>query len=139
LDFWLRINLAFASRSFVLTGIAVSLLVCSFSLVKEQWTARIPRLAIIDSAWAASFATCYFVSLRHAANNRPCFLSGKQPSFRLLSYRSTRRNGLSAHFRYFSQPRGIELTGLAALSFLVGLLRKIPSLERYYVRTAQAE
>ena len=106
---------------FVLTGIAVSLLVCSFSLVKEQWTARIPRLAIIDSAWAASFATCYFVSLRHAANNRTLLFEWETtfiPS-PLLSFHATKWF-VSTFFDIFRSPVGLELTGLAALSFLVG-------------------
>jgi hypothetical protein len=106
---------------FVLTGIAVSLPLFSFSLVKEQWQARIPRLAMINSAWAVSFATCYFVSLRHAANNRTLLFEWKTtfiPS-PLLSVHAAKWF-VSTFFDIFRSPVGLELTGLAALSFLVG-------------------
>ncbi len=106
---------------FVLTGIAVSLLLFSFSLVKEQWQARIPRLAMINSAWAVSFATCYFVSLRHAANNRSLLFEWRTtfiPS-PLLSVQAAKWFA-STFFDIFRSPAGLELTGLAALGFLVG-------------------
>jgi hypothetical protein len=105
---------------FILAGIGASLTL--FCLVGKRW-ARIGGLAIVYSAWALSFAACYFVSLRSLSNNK--FLlhywdAAFVPS-PLLSV-SAVEWFVDSFFGTFQSPVGLELSGIAALSFLVGCI-----------------
>lgn len=106
---------------FVLVGIAAGELVSSLGLVRERWRVKIPRLVIIASAWAVSFAACYFVSLRHPVNNRNLLFEWRTAfiPLPLLSFHAAKWF-VTTFFDIFRSPGGLEPAGLAALSFLVG-------------------
>jgi hypothetical protein len=103
---------------FVLAGVGVSL--ASFCLARRRW-ARLGSLSIVFSLWALSFAACYLISLRQLSNNRVLleywsYSFPPSPALSLLSVDWFIRT----FFGIFWSPLGLELSGIAALAFLVG-------------------
>src|SRR5712692_10219939 len=106
---------------FILAGIGTSLTL--FCLAGKGWTTRIGSLAIVYSAWALSFACCYLISLRQLSNNQALLYEwsfGFVPS-PLLSLVAVDWF-INAFFVIFRKPVGLELTGIAVLTFLVGCI-----------------
>lgn len=105
---------------FVLCGIGVSLSI--FCVVERQW-ARVGSLLIVFSIWAVSLAACYFVSLRHLSTDTTLlsYWSSSFPPSPLFSAAAAEWF-ISTCFGIFKSPVGLELTGLAAFTFLVGFV-----------------
>src|ERR1700730_5903765 len=104
--------------AFVLAGVGVSL--ASFCVTRRRW-ARLGALSIVFSLWALSFAACYLISLRHLSNNRALlaywtFSFPPSPALSLVAVDWFIRT----FFGIFWNPLGLELSGIAALTFLVG-------------------
>ena len=103
---------------FILTGIGSTLAL--FSLVRKDWRA-IARLSIAYVPWALSFLALYHVSLGDLAENEgllgfwsPDFAPFPPTSFSDLKW------FVDTFFEVFKFPIGITLSGLAALTFLIG-------------------
>lgn len=105
---------------FILAGVGMTL--TFFSLAERRW-ARIGNLSIVFSLWALSLVACYLISLRHLSNNKNLlnhWASGFVPS-PLLSL-ATVEWFINAFFGIFRGPVGLGLSGIAALTFLVGCI-----------------
>jgi hypothetical protein len=105
---------------FVLAGVGMSLALFSFG--GRQW-ARLRSLSIAYSLWALSFAACYSISLRHLNENKGLlnywsFGFVPTPLVSLMTIEWF----ISTFFGIFSNPVGLGLSGIAALSFLVGCI-----------------
>lgn len=104
--------------TFVLAGIGGSMLV--FCVMEKRWRETGP-LSIVLSAWLVSFGVCYFVSLRTLAANKTLlnYWNFSFPPAHPLSVAGVEWF-LGTFFGMFQSPGGFDLSGLAALAFLVG-------------------
>jgi hypothetical protein len=104
--------------AFVSAGVGLSLAL--FCLAQRGW----PRLAgflVVFSMWALSFVACYGISLRQLSNDKNLlsyWSFGFVPS-PLLSLVAVKWF-IDTFFGIFRNPAGLELSGIAALTFLVG-------------------
>jgi hypothetical protein len=105
---------------FILAGIGMTLTVPC--LTGKRW-ARIGTLSIAYSLWALSFASFYFISLRHLAHNDRLFdvwTSAFVPS-PIISATAIEWF-VRTFFDVFKNPVGFELSGLAAFTFVLGCI-----------------
>lgn len=110
---------------FVLAGVGMTLAL--FCVAGRFW-ARLRSLAIAYSLWALSFVACYFISLRHLSESKGLlnyWSFGFVPS-PLLSLVAIEWF-ISTFFGIFSNPVGLELSGIAALAFLIGCISMFSS------------
>jgi hypothetical protein len=105
---------------FILAGVGVSIIL--FCLRTKEW-ARIGRLLITYSLWALSFVGCYFVSLRNLSNNENLlnFWRHSFMPFPPLSL-SDVKWFIRTFFEIFNNPIGLSLSGIAALTFVIGCI-----------------
>jgi hypothetical protein len=104
--------------AFILAGVGVTF--ASFCAARRQW-GRLRSLSFAFSLWALSLATCYLISLRHLSANQALlnyWSFGFVPA-PVLSL-ATIEWFLHTFFGIFSNPAGLELSGIAALTCLVG-------------------
>jgi hypothetical protein len=101
--------------AFILAGVGASLI--ASNLVKRKWAA-IGGLSIAYSLWVLSFIACYYVCLRSLSENEillnywaDAFMP--LPPFDFSWF-------INTFFWIFKSPAGLPLTGIAALTFLVG-------------------
>lgn len=102
---------------FILAGVGASLAL--FHLGRRRW-AKIGTLSIAYSIWILSFVACYFVSLRDLGNNEillDYWASAFMP-FPSLDFSWF----INTFFAIFKYPAGLPLSGIAALTFLVGCI-----------------
>jgi 4-amino-4-deoxy-L-arabinose transferase-like glycosyltransferase len=102
---------------FILAGVGVSL--TSFYLGKRDWV-RIGSLSIAYSLWALSFVVLYFVSLRSLSSNKVLldYWSNAFLPFPPLDFSWF----INTFFGIFENPAGLSLSGIAALTFLIGCI-----------------
>ena len=103
---------------FVLAGIGIALSV--FCLAKREWS-KIRLISIAYSLWALSFVACYVVSLRSLSENKNLlnYWASNFVPWPVVSL-STIDWFIGTFFGTFEYPVGGELSGLAALLFLIG-------------------
>jgi len=104
--------------AFVLAGIGMSLAL--FRVTDKCWP-RFVGLLVVISLWAISLGCCYVVSLHQFSNDKGLlnyWTFGFVPS-PLLSL-VTAKWFIDTFFGIFWNPTGLELSGIAALCFLVG-------------------
>jgi len=102
---------------FVLAGVVTVLI---FLYVREKEWQKITNLSIAFLVWIASFAICYFISLRNLVSNNfllTVWASRFAPS---ISKLWQAKWYIDTFFNIFKHPVGIPLCGIAALSFIVG-------------------
>ena len=104
--------------TFILAGVGSSITL--FCIARKEWT-KIGRFSIAYSLWALSFVACYLVCLRNISNNDSLlnYWSGSFMPFPPLSFRDARWF-VDTFFRIFNNPVGLSLSGIAALTFLIG-------------------
>lgn len=119
------------SSVFVLAGLGISL--AFLGLAGGQW-ARIGSLAITYSLWVMSFAACYFISLRHLAGSKHLsnYFSFAFVPYPLLSV-SAMEWLVDTFFEMFKNPGGLELSGLAAFTFVVGCISMVSQKRRTFL------
>ena len=100
---------------FVLAGGGASLIL--FDVTRSKW-ARIRRLSMTYLLWASSFVACYFVSLRGLGKNDLLldYWDGAFMPFLSVDFSWY----INAFFGIFEHSAGLSLSGIAALTFLVG-------------------
>ena len=105
---------------FVLSGVAVSL---TFFLLVEKRRAKFGSLLIAFLFWVSSFAVCYVVSLRYLIANKALlnYWGFSFPPSHLFSVAAVEWF-VTNYFGIFQGPVGLELSGLAAFTFLVGFI-----------------
>jgi hypothetical protein len=105
---------------FLLAGTGTTLL--SRFLARKEWK-KVGFLLVSFSIWGASFATLYFVSLRHLVINQG-LLTYWDVGFAPFPPRSLREIKwyIDAFFNIFNDPTGIYFSGIAAFAFLVGFM-----------------
>jgi hypothetical protein len=117
---------------FIMAGVGVSLTL--FYLAGREWT-KIGRISIVYLLWVLSFAAAYFVSLRNLSHNEGLlnYWSDSFAPFPPLSF-SDAKWFVSNFFGIFEEPVGLTLSGIAALTFLVGFVSMfLESEERFFV------
>lgn len=100
--------------TFVLAGAGASLTLLDLS--RREW-ARIRRLSMIYLLWALSLVAFYFVSLRDLCSN-DVLLDYWTGAFMPLSLDFSWY--IDSFFRLFERAAGLSMSGIAALTFLVG-------------------
>jgi hypothetical protein len=109
---------------FVLAGVGSCLAV--FSLSKKDWS-RTWSLAIIYIMWASSFIASYFIYIRNIISN----MGRSQDDLMMMErafmpFPPTSLNDIKwimdNFFEIFSNPVGINFSGLAAFAFLIGCI-----------------
>lgn len=104
----------------VLIGVAVSLLIIDYN--RNSFNGM-KNLAFIFSVWALSFAIYYIIFLSHQMDILSSHLALDFKS-KLMPFPPTTfsdvRWYISTFFAIFNNPGGFHLTGLAALTFIVG-------------------
>jgi len=117
---------------FILAGIGMTL---TFPcLTGRQW-ARIGTLSIAYSLWVLSFAACYFISLRHLASHsilldawKSAFVPSPIISVSAIEW------FIRTFFEIFRNPVGLELSGLAALTFVFGCISMLTNRrEKFFI------
>jgi hypothetical protein len=108
--------------SFVMAGAGMVLIVTT--LWQKDWR-RLGRLAPALAAWAASFAICYFISLRHLAGDQSLldYWNGAFPPQPFWSIK-TFSFFVDNFFAAFSAPAGL-ISILGATLFVIGSIRLI--------------
>ena len=105
---------------FVLAGIGGSALL--FCALEKRWP-DIARLSVAFALWILSFIICYFVSFRSLAANQMLlgYWSFSFPPSQPLSVAGVEWL-IGTFFQTFQSPVGLDLSGVAALGFLVGCI-----------------
>lgn len=120
------------SSVFILAGIGMTL--TSLCLTGRRW-ARIGIFSIVYSLWALSFASCYLISLRQLANNNNlanywtfAFVPSPFVSVAAMEW------FVGTFFQIFEYPAGLDLKGLAALTFFFGCISMISNKrEKFFI------
>ncbi len=119
---------------FILVGVGASLTL--FYLGRRGW-AKISGLSVSYSLWASSLVACYFTSLRNLSNNKVLldYWAGAFMPFPPLDFSWF----VNTFFGIFVNPVGLSLSGIGALTFLVGCISMLlKGKKRFFVLISPA-